>query len=82
MKAVVASRRALDIAEGQLRLGTIDIITLSTIQTTLFSAQDALASARFLRFQGYVALFQALGGGWTQDRGAPIAQLADAVGQP
>jgi NodT family efflux transporter outer membrane factor (OMF) lipoprotein len=72
-EAVAASRRALDLAETQLRQGTIDIVTLFTIQTTLFNAQDALAFARLQRFNAAVSLFQALGGGFTQARSDPVA---------
>ncbi len=75
--AVAASRRALDITETRLREGTIDVVTLFTVQTTLFSAQDALAGARFLRFQALVSLYQALGGGWTQSRAVPVAVAAE-----
>ncbi|TDR87274.1 efflux transporter outer membrane subunit [Enterovirga rhinocerotis] len=71
--AVAASRRALDITETQLRAGTIDTVTLFTVQTTLFNAQDALAQARLLRFNAAVSLFQALGGGFTQSRAQPVA---------
>ena len=70
-EAVAASRRALDITERQLREGTIDLVTLFNIQTTLFSAQDTLAQVRLLRFQAVVSLYQALGGGWSQQRSLP-----------
>ena len=71
-QAVTASRRALDITEQRLREGTIDLVTLFTIQTTLFGNQDTLAQVRLARFQAAVSLYQALGGGWTQERnGAP-----------
>ncbi|WP_375458703.1 efflux transporter outer membrane subunit [uncultured Enterovirga sp.] len=71
-EAVAASRRALTIVENQLTQGTIDVVTLFTVQTTLFNAQDALVQARLLRFQALASLFQALGGGWTQDRAVPL----------
>ena len=77
-EAVAASRRALDITEQRLREGTIDVVTLFTIQTTLFGSQDALARVRLLRFQAAVALHQALGGGWTIERAVPVAVVADA----
>ncbi len=74
-EAVAASRRALAISEDRLRLGTIDIVTLFTVQTTLFNAQDALALARLQRVQAAVSLYQALGGGWTQGRALPVATV-------
>ena len=77
-EAVTASRRALDITETRLREGTIDVVTLFTTQTTLFGAQDALAQVRLLRFQAALSLIQALGGGWTPERAAPVARVAEA----
>jgi multidrug efflux system outer membrane protein len=74
-EAVAASRRALTIVENQLTQGTIDVVTLFTVQTTLFNAQDALVQARLLRVQAVVSLFQALGGGWTQDRAVPLGRI-------
>ena len=77
-EAVAASRRALDITEQRLREGTIDVVTLFNIQTTLFGNQDALARVRLLRFQALVSLYQALGGGWTVEKAIPVAKGADA----
>ncbi len=71
-EAVVASRRALDITEQRLREGTIDIVTLFNVQTTLFGNQDTLAVVRLQRFEATVSLYQALGGGWTVARGIPV----------
>lgn len=80
-EAVAASRRALDLSETQLRQGTIDVVTLFTVQNTLFTAQDTLVLVRLQRFQAVVSLFQALGGGWTQARAVPVA-VASAEPQP
>ena len=77
-EAVAASRRALDITEQLLRQGTIDIVTLFNVQTTLFGNQDALARVRLQRFQALVSLYQALGGGWTAERAVAFAAVADA----
>ncbi|MDQ1079651.1 efflux transporter outer membrane subunit [Pseudoroseomonas cervicalis] len=64
--AEAASRaaRAAQIAEAQLRLGTINLITLLNTQQTLFSARNALVEARLSRLQAATGLFRALGGGW------------------
>jgi multidrug efflux system outer membrane protein len=70
--AVVASaRRAYQITEERLREGTIDLVTLLNTQLTLFQAQDNLANTRFQRLQAAVALFQALGGGFTREAPEP-----------
>jgi NodT family efflux transporter outer membrane factor (OMF) lipoprotein len=63
-QAVAAARRAYDVSIIRLKEGTIDIVTLSTTQTQLFSNQDLLSQTRLTRFQAYVQLYQALGGGW------------------
>ena len=63
--AAGASRRAYDAAIKRLQEGTIDIVTLSTIQTTLFQNLDLVVQTRIARFQALVALYQALGGGWS-----------------
>jgi outer membrane protein TolC len=63
--AVAASRRAYQASMQRLREGTIDIVTLSTVQSNLFQSQDALAQARQARLQAVVSLYQALGGGWS-----------------
>ena len=63
--AVSAARRAYEAADMRLREGTIDIVTLSTTQTTFFQAQDQLALARLAYFQAATSLYQALGGGWS-----------------
>ncbi|WP_018266131.1 efflux transporter outer membrane subunit [Methylosinus sp. LW4] len=64
-EAVAAARRAYEVAEARLREGTIDIITLSTTETTLFQTEDALAVVRLAHFQAATSLYQALGGGWS-----------------
>ncbi len=69
---VRASQQAYDIERERLKVGTIDITTVLTTQTTLFSAQDALAVARLARYQALASLAQALGGGWTDPRRGPI----------
>lgn len=78
-EAVAAARRAFEAADARLREGTIDIITLSTTETTLFQNQDILAQVRLLHFQAAVSLYQALGGGWSPTtRDAEIARADEA----
>ncbi len=80
--SVVASRKALDLSEARLKEGTIDVVTLFTVQTTLFSAQDNLALAKLQRFNASVSLYQALGGGFTQARSDPVATGVDRLTLP
>jgi NodT family efflux transporter outer membrane factor (OMF) lipoprotein len=73
-EAAAAAQRAYEVAEARLREGTIDIITLSTTETTLFQTQDVLAQVRLAHFQAATSLYQALGGGWSgQTRAVEIA---------
>lgn len=76
--AVAASRRAYDASIKRLQEGTIDIVTLSTIQTTLFQNLDQLSQARQARLQALVSLYQALGGGWAEPE-REIALASEAV---
>lgn len=78
-QAVAASRRALEAAEARLREGAIDVVTLSTTETTLFQNLDLLAQARLAYFQSATSLYQALGGGWSPTtREAEIARANEA----
>lgn len=63
---VRASTEAYRIASLQYREGTIDILSLLNSQTTLFNAQNQFVSAQLARLVADVSLYQALGGGWTQ----------------
>lgn len=70
--AVARARRAAEIARTQLEAGTVDLTAVLQAQTTLYAAQDVLAQVRAARFQALVALFKALGGGWSAaDAAAP-----------
>ncbi|MDR3537379.1 MAG: efflux transporter outer membrane subunit, partial [Acetobacteraceae bacterium] len=73
--AVETAQRAADIARAQMAAGTVDVTTVLTTETTLFSAEDTLVQIRLARFQALLALYKALGGGWTQ----PAGEIADQV---
>lgn len=62
-KSYDASKKAFDLAEQQLKGGTIDYVTLLQTQQTLFTTLDSLSLARLAHFQAAVTLYQALGGG-------------------
>jgi outer membrane protein, multidrug efflux system len=64
-EATDAARRAYLAANARLAQGTIDIVTLSTTETTYFQNEDLLVQARLAHLEAAVALFQALGGGWS-----------------
>jgi NodT family efflux transporter outer membrane factor (OMF) lipoprotein len=73
-EVVRASQQAFDISVQRLQQGTLDMVTLTQTQQTLFAAQDLLAQIRLARLQAIVQLYQALGGGWSPpDRPGPVA---------
>ena len=78
--AVAIAQRASDIARAQLLAGTSDIVTALQAQNTLFSDLDTLAQVRLQRFQALVALYKAMGGGWTvDDTPPPTSHLLQGV---
>jgi outer membrane protein, multidrug efflux system len=66
LQATDQARRAYRFADAQMHAGTINILTLLNTETTLFTARDALAQAKFAQLQALVSLYQALGGGWQE----------------
>lgn len=81
-RAVVeASRRAYTISEERLRAGTIDIVTLLTVQQTLFQAEEALIQSRLNRLQAAISMVQAVGGGFEVSADAALRQRAFAPTQ-
>jgi multidrug efflux system outer membrane protein len=71
--AVETARRAATIARAQMGAGTVDITTVLTAETTLFSDADTLVQVRLARAQALLNLYKALGGGW-EEPGRPIDQ--------
>ncbi|HXY96996.1 MAG TPA: efflux transporter outer membrane subunit [Steroidobacteraceae bacterium] len=69
-EATEQARRAYRFAQMQMHAGTINVLTLLNTETTLFTAEDQLAQAKYAHLSALVSLYQALGGGW-QER-APV----------
>jgi NodT family efflux transporter outer membrane factor (OMF) lipoprotein len=61
------ARNALRLAEIRYREGADDLLTVLEAQRTLFQAEDQLASIRLDRLSATVALYKALGGGWSAE---------------
>ncbi len=57
---VVAYRAAILSAKA----GSGDFLTVLEAQRTLYAARDQYSQYRFARFQAFIALYKALGGGW------------------
>jgi multidrug efflux system outer membrane protein len=64
-EVVANSRKAFDVAEAQLKGGTVNLITVLQTQQTLFTAENTLVLVRLSKLLAASSLFQALGGGWT-----------------
>lgn len=71
---VAQSQIAFDIAQVRYREGIADYLTELDAQRTLYSARDALGQIKFQRLQAIVALYKALGGGWTDPSPSTLAQ--------
>jgi len=67
------------VSEQRLEQGTLDMVTLTQTQQTLFQAQDLLAQVRLARLLAIVSLYQALGGGWAP---ADLTAIAPATVEP
>ena len=62
------ARGAYEMSQEQFHAGTVNILTVLSTETSLFSAQDALAQAQLAHLQALVGLFNALGGGWSNEQ--------------
>jgi NodT family efflux transporter outer membrane factor (OMF) lipoprotein len=59
-----AAAQTLEIARGQLKLGSIAYLSVLNAEQTYQTARLALVQAQATRLSDTAALFQALGGGW------------------
>jgi len=59
-----AAKKAFELAQQQLGLGTISFVAVLNSETTYQQAELALVQAQANRYSDTAALFQALGGGW------------------
>lgn len=62
-----AANNAAILARSQYQTGLIDFQTLLTAESQLLSARNALAASKAERANAFIALTQALGGGWDAD---------------
>lgn len=65
-RLVTASRAAVDLSNQRYQGGYSSYLDVLTNQTTLFSGELTLASARENEMLTLVQLYNALGGGWQQ----------------
>jgi len=79
---VAASRRAYAISEERLRAGTIDLVTLLSVQQNLFQAEEILIQSRLNRLQSAISLIEALGGGFEVKTDARLRVRDAQAAQP
>ena len=67
--------------EARYKAGLASLVELEDSRRTLLAAQSALVSLELERRRAWIALYRALGGGWTTDtpQAAPIAQAIPVV---
>jgi hypothetical protein len=80
---VAAAQRFLDLAQQRFENGVGSYLNVLTAQTTLYSAQQALVSARLTRLATLVNLYKDLGSGWIQHTGdTPAAEDIGSLAPP
>jgi NodT family efflux transporter outer membrane factor (OMF) lipoprotein len=73
-RSLTAARSAADLARGQYRAGLIPFSTVLTTEAALYSAQDQTVQSGAALNQDLVALYKALGGGWSDTETAEAAR--------
>lgn len=72
-RSVTAANSSFTIAQDQYRTGLATYLNVLTAQNTLLTAQDEVAQSRAALATDTVALYKALGGGWTDEPAATTA---------
>lgn len=68
-EGAAAALQAKQLGELQYRLGSADYLTILSTQQAYYQAQDVVLQVRLLRFQAFVGLARALGGGFSAASG-------------
>ena len=76
-EAVKAAQQSLDISTNQYKSGISDYLTVITSQATALNDEVTAVNIRTRRMTTSVALIEALGGGWSEDKLASRAQVSD-----
>jgi NodT family efflux transporter outer membrane factor (OMF) lipoprotein len=75
-EAARASGRALELAREQFANGVVDQLSILDAQRTALSAQDSLAQSDAALRKHLIALYKALGGGWSDFDEPPPSERA------
>ncbi|CAD5108467.1 efflux transporter outer membrane subunit [Zestomonas carbonaria] len=73
------AREAFELAEARYRAGAETLLILLDAQRTLYAAQDQQVRLRQARLQASVALYKALGGGWSPSWSVRDGHVAEQV---
>ena len=66
-RSLTAARSAAGVARQQYQSGLIPFSTVLTTESALYTAQDQMVQNTASLNQDLVALYKALGGGWSED---------------
>ncbi|OIR18385.1 outer membrane protein OprM precursor [mine drainage metagenome] len=69
--AAASARNAADMARIEYEAGTVDFQTVLDTERTRLTAEDGMASAEADLLTSVIALYKALGGGWSADGNYP-----------
>jgi NodT family efflux transporter outer membrane factor (OMF) lipoprotein len=81
-KAATSQRQAADLARQRHAAGLSDFLDVLDAERNELSAEDALAQSEVLLSSDAVALYKALGGGWTEEPEGGAAGEASADAAP
>lgn len=70
-----ANAKSLRLADLRYRNGVANYLDVLDAQRSLFAVQQTLTQTQLAQRQNQVALYKALGGGWTADTGAGTAEV-------
>jgi outer membrane protein, multidrug efflux system len=73
-QAVQQSQLAVDLATDQYRAGLVDFLSVLEAQRELYANEDQLVQSQASVTTNLIALFRALGGGWTVGRVVPATE--------
>lgn len=63
-RAQDAAERSLRLSQGKLRIGSLDQLSLLSVQRSWVASRDSRAQSRFDSLQSSLTLYKALGGSW------------------
>ncbi|WP_273822567.1 efflux transporter outer membrane subunit [Pseudomonas asplenii] len=60
------AKAAFELSQSRYRAGAADLLTVLETQRTLYAAEDLSVQLRLSRLQASIALYKAVGGGWSE----------------